>query len=449
MRALLLVPLALLAACAPSITRQSGGNSPAERLFNQATGILEDTYNGYSKLDLNAATDRYRATLVQTCAGSANCAYSVGRDVLGKLLDELDDKHSYYENPDEYAATLRTRNGQGTPFPRLGISWAPRPNTRSLLILDTTPGFPAQASGLARGDVVTAINGTPLPNDAAEISRVATAAVRSGNPFTLTVKRGASAPREVRSQGKLVDLAPLPSQRRWEALPAGFALLRIPDFSPPTVAREFHKLVGANQSAKAIIVDLRGNPGGRATECTAAAGAFVPRVELSFQSREDRVTYRYNDGRVSVDNRTQYTIASPAAFKGRVAILVDEGSASCAEIMAAVIQKAGRGVVVGEPTFGILNTGNNSFDLVDGGGLTVTTIRTLDLSGTPYPERVTPNVAQADDLDALEKSAKDVMLERAVAALQNADTTAARPSRNPVHPSVQNLLQLRVLNAIR
>jgi carboxyl-terminal processing protease len=448
MRALLLVPLVALAACAPNVTnRSNNAATPAQRLFEQAAGILEDTYNGYSKLDLNAALERYRASVSQTCAGNANCGYGVARDAINKLLDELDDKHSYYEDPDEYAATLRTRNGQGTPFPRLGVSWIVRPSSRALLITDTTPGFPAQTAGLARGDVVTALNGEALPAEPERINAVATAAIRSGDPFTLTVRRG-TATREVRTQGKLVDLAPLPSVRRWSGLPAGVIVLRIPDFSPPTVAREFHKLVSANSSAKAIIVDLRGNPGGRATECVGAAGAFVPRVEISFQSREDRVTYRYADARVSIDNRTQYTVPNAASYTGRVAVLVDGGSASCAEIMAGVLQSAKRAVVVGEPTYGILNTGNNSFDLVDGGGLTVTTIRTLDPSGKPYPERVTPNVAQNEDLDALETSARDVMLERAVQAVQGSDAVATRPqpARTPLASS---LLQLRLETAMR
>ena len=107
-------------------------------------------------------------------------------------------------------------------------------------------------------------------------------------------------------------------------------------------------------------------------------------------------------------------------------MLVSAGSASCSEIMSALLQSTTRAVIVGEPTYGILNTGTNDFALLDGGGLTVTTIRTLDTTGKPYSERVTPNVAQKDDLDALEADARDVMLEVAVKALQSGDATLAR-----------------------
>ena len=72
----------------------------------------------------------------------------------------------------------------------------------------------------------------------------------------------------------------------------------------------------------------------------------------------------------------------------------------------------------------------------------MTTIRTLDTTGKPYAERVIPNVAQKDDLDALEADARDVMLEAAVKALQNADATftRAKPVRS-VQPS--SLLELQ------
>jgi carboxyl-terminal processing protease len=191
-----------------------------------------------------------------------------------------------------------------------------------------------------------------------------------------------------------------------------------------------------------VIVDLRGNPGGRATECLGAAGAFVPKLELTFSSRSDANIYRYVEGRVTINNRTLYAIQPFANFKGKVAVLVNEGSISCSEIMSALLQSTRRAVVIGEPTYGVLNTGTNAFSLLDGSGLTVTTIRTLDTTGKPFAERVTPNVAQKDDLDALEKDAKDVMLEAAVKVLQGSDLTFAQsePSR-PVQPS--SLLELQ------
>ncbi len=440
MRFIFLLCTVALVACAPNTTGSSG-DSPAERLYAQAANVLSENYNGYSKLDLAAALEKYRARVAQTCAGAKSCKFEVARTALNGLLEELNDPHSYFETPEEFEASQRTQNGLGAAQPRLGVNWVYREASNAWLIVDTTAGLPAQAAGLTRGDLVTALNGAALPKGAEASNALLGNTIRSAKPFTLTVKRAGVA-REVNVQGKLVNVAPLPYQRRTAGLPNGTVVIRIPEFSPPTVARDFHKLVAANPNASAIIVDLRGNPGGRATECLAAAGAFVPRLELTFASRSDANIYRYAEGRVTINNRTIYAIQPLADFKGKVAVLVNQDSASCSEIMSALLQTTKRAIIVGEPTYGILNTGTNDFELLDGSGLTVTTIRTLDTSGKPYPDRVTPNVAQKDDLDALEKNAKDVMLEVAVKALQNADTTMTRAAPvRPVQPS--SLLELQ------
>ena len=440
MRFLLLLCTATLVACAPNTTGSSG-DSPAERLYAQAANVLSENYNGYSKLDLGGALEKYRAQVVKTCAGAKTCKFEVARTALGGLLEELNDPHSYYETPDEFEASQRTQNGLGAAQPRLGVNWVYREASNAWLIVDTTAGLPAQAAGLSRGDLVTALNGSALPKGPEASNALLGSTIRSAKPFALTVKRAGVA-RVVSVQGKLVNVPPLPYQRRTAGLPSGTVVIRIPEFSPPTVAREFHKLVTANPNANAVIVDLRGNPGGRATECLAAAGAFVPKLELTFSSRSDADIYRYTEGRVTINNRTMYTIQPFANFKGKVAVLVSEGSASCSEIMSALLQTTKRAIIVGEPTYGILNTGTNDFRLLDGSGLTVTTIRTLDTTGKPYLERVTPNVAQKDDLNALEASAKDVMLDAAVRALQAGDAslTRAEPS-GWVQPS--SLLELQ------
>ena len=441
MRFIFLLCTVALVACAPNTTGSSG-DSPAERLYAQAANVLSENYNGYSKLDLSAALEKYRAQVSKNCAGAKNCKFDVSRTALSGLLEELNDPHSFYETPDEFEASQRTQNGLGAAQPRLGVNWVYREASNAWLIVDTTAGLPAQAAGLSRGDLVTALNGSGLPKGAEASNALLGSTIRSAKPFTLTVKRAGIA-RVVSVQGKLVNVPPLPYQRRLAGLPNGTVVIRIPEFSPPTVARDFHKLVAANPNANAVIVDLRGNPGGRATECLAAAGAFVPKLELTFSSRSDADIYRYSEGRVTINNRTMYAIQPFANFKGKVAVLVNEGSASCSEIMSALLQTTKRAIIVGEPTYGILNTGTNDFTLLDGSGLTVTTIRTLDTTGKPYAERVTPNIAQKDDLGALEASAKDVMLEAAVKALQADDAifTRAKPSGSSVQPP--SLLELQ------
>jgi carboxyl-terminal processing protease len=440
MRRYLLAGLVALAACAPASNSSDTptGNSPAERLYAQASRLLQRNYYGFTKVNLGATLEKYRGVVSKACSGQENCKYEVAQDALESLVDELEDPHTYYERPEAFAESQRAKSGQGASFPRLGVNWVYREASNAWLITDTTAGLPAQAAGLSRGDLVTAVNGKAFPKGAQESNAVLSQTIRSGQPFTLTVKR-AGVTREVKAQGKLVNLPPLPYQRKWNALPSGYALIRIPDFSPPTVSREFHKLVVQNNAAKGIIVDLRSNPGGRLTECTGAAGAFTQKVDVALSSRDGNELYSYNNGRVLVNNRPAYSISPTATYKGAVAVLVDAQSASCSEMMGAVLQFFKRAIVVGEPTFGILNTGTFEFGLVDGGGLAITSIRTLDPNGKPYPERVTPNVAQKEDLDLLETKAQDILLERAVRALQGADARTAPLPARPVTSSLPDL----------
>jgi carboxyl-terminal processing protease len=94
------------------------------------------------------------------------------------------------------------------------------------------------------------------------------------------------------------------------------------------------------QGVTGIVIDLRGNGGGSLLEATTLTGLFIDRGPV--------VQVRNSNGRIS----TEEDIESGMAWEGPMAVLVDRYSASASEIFAAAIQDYGRGVVIGEPTFG-------------------------------------------------------------------------------------------------
>ncbi|HET6564919.1 MAG TPA: carboxy terminal-processing peptidase, partial [Xanthomonadales bacterium] len=89
-----------------------------------------------------------------------------------------------------------------------------------------------------------------------------------------------------------------------------------------------------------IVVDLRDNGGGSLLEATTLTGLFIDRGPV--------VQVRNSNGRIS----TEEDLESGMAWDGPMAVLVNRYSASASEIFAAAIQDYGRGVVIGEPTFG-------------------------------------------------------------------------------------------------
>ena len=104
------------------------------------------------------------------------------------------------------------------------------------------------------------------------------------------------------------------------------------------VARLIKKLQAENIDG--LIIDLRGNGGGALTEATTLTGLFIEQGPI--------VQVKDAKGRIRVKRDSDPTIV----YRGALAVLVDGNSASASEIFAGAIQDYGRGIVIGEPTYG-------------------------------------------------------------------------------------------------
>lgn len=109
-----------------------------------------------------------------------------------------------------------------------------------------------------------------------------------------------------------------------------------------STTRDVRKLIEElkTEHMDALVMDLRGNGGGHLTEATALSGLFIPGGPI--------VQLRETGGRVEVLDDPEPTIA----WDGPMIVLVDRFSASASEIFAAAIQDYGRGIVVGQQTYG-------------------------------------------------------------------------------------------------
>ena len=114
----------------------------------------------------------------------------------------------------------------------------------------------------------------------------------------------------------------------------------LPDYRSST--RDVRRLIGELEAegVAGIVVDLRNNGGGSLLEATTLTGLFIDQGPV--------VQVRNNSGRISTEEDTDPGMA----WKGPLAVLVNRYSASASEIFAAAIQDYGRGLVIGEPTFG-------------------------------------------------------------------------------------------------
>lgn len=276
-------------------------------------------------------------------------------------LEALGDPHTNYFAPDEFSNWLSSLNGQFS-----GIGAYLEQEGSHVIIAAPIKGTPAFEAGLVTGDRILEANGTSLEGATVEkavgLLRGPTGTevtVKIHRPsenrtFTLTLKRAVIVIPEVES--KMLDKE------------VGY--IQILNFGDDSV-REFYKAVDTlkAQGAKALVLDLRQNPGGYLDAAIDIAGAFVPQGKtVVWEVGKNGKTERTSSGRL---------INLPTA------VLVDKGSASASEVLAGAIQDYGAAPLVGTKTFG-KGTVQQILYLVAGGGMKVTTAEYL----TPKERRV-------------------------------------------------------------
>lgn len=255
-------------------------------------------------------------------------------DAIGGMVAKLRDRYSHYFTPKQFAAYLQDTNAQ---FTGVGIEVAKV--KRGLDVVRVYPGSPAGRAGIRAGDTIVEAAGRPL---GALSTGAASRLIRGRQGTTValvTERNGRRTTREVRRA--LVSVPVVASRMRTTASGQKVAQVALATFSRGAhgeLRREIDKRL--KQGAKAILLDLRRNGGGLLDEARLVASIFIPEGRI--------VTIR---GR---NQPTKTLTAAGDAISTRipVAVLVDGGTASSAEIVAGAIDDRGRGKLVGGRTYG-------------------------------------------------------------------------------------------------
>jgi carboxyl-terminal processing protease len=253
-----------------------------------------------------------------------------------------------------------------------------------VMIVRPFPGSPAEAVGLRSGDVIIAVDGqdiTGLTLDEA-VQRIRGPA---GSRVRLTVRReGLAEPFEVTVTRARINIPVLES----ETLDGNILHVTLFDFSERggrQLRQALEEAIG--DGAKAIILDLRNNPGGRLDVAVDVASLFIPEGIIAKEV-----------GKRNFEHRARGNAVVPADMP--VVVLVNGGTASASEIVAGAIQDYRRGVLIGETTFG-KGSVQSLFDLSDGSLLRVTTARWFTPNGRQIQGAgLEPDIVVADDPDA-------------------------------------------------
>ncbi|MEW5762343.1 MAG: S41 family peptidase [Bacillota bacterium] len=309
------------------------------------------------------------------------------------MVRALDDPYSVYLDPETY--THLTEQIEGS-FGGLGMLVGLK--NRNLTVIKPFAGTPAARAGIRAGDTILEINDVNARGIDLE---TALSLMRGpvGSRVTLTIRREGE-PAPLRYELKREEIQ-IPTVETRMLDHRGLAYLAVTTFTEKT-GEEFNAALARLQreGMRALILDLRNNPGGELRAAAEVADAFLAGGPI-----------------VYIEHRTgkkQVISADPRQIKLPLVVLVNESTASAAEIVAGAIKDAGAGVLLGTRTYGkgVVQT---LFPLHNGAGLKLTTARYLtprrhDLNRTG----ITPDVIVAQP----ENGAADVQLERAVTILE-------------------------------
>ncbi len=326
---------------------------------------------------------------------------------INGLLNSLSDAGTYYVDPETFQVSVLPT---GT-FDGIGATISSQNN--EIVIVAPIKGTPAEAAGLVAGDTILAVDGESTRGWTTEKTVLKIRGPR-GTKVTVSIRHADGATKEY-----TLTRAQIPVQTVSTVAPAGgikdsaghavsgIGYIRISEFTTRT-PQELDEAIRevTNGGAKALILDVRSNPGG-------VLNATVSIVDM-FLDSGTIVIQRDKDGR----DRTLAARAGQAVPKNMPIVVVQNRfSASAAEILAGALQENGRATVVGETSFG-KGTVNISRELPDGGALFVSIAQWLTPKGQLIDKvGVRPDVEiipSDEDTDLR----RDVQLFRAVEVLQ-------------------------------
>jgi carboxyl-terminal processing protease len=269
---------------------------------------------------------------------------------IGGMVDALGDTgHSSFLTPEMVLAEKEITSGRYT-----GVGLEIRMKDGQVTIVTPFDGSPADKAGLRAGEIIVKVDGLDVSGLSLQqvVQRILGP---EGSSVTLTV----FSPATQQTLTVTVKRAKIAIHNvSWQVLPGSHIVdLRIAAFSQGVTQDLVHDLDEIKREGyKDLILDLRNNPGGLLEEAVGVASQFL--------SSGDVLLEKDAKGQV----RPVPVSGQATAAQIKMAVLVNAGTASAAEIVAGALQDAGRARVVGEKTFGT-GTVLSPFPLPDGSQL--------------------------------------------------------------------------------
>ncbi len=321
--------------------------------LNGASVVKAQSYNPKNtEQKINYALQLFRFAYVDKVD-----APKLTQDAIVQMLKELD-PHSVYISKKDLDKMNEPLVGN---FDGIGVHFQVMKDT--IVVVDAIAGGPSEKVGVMAGDKIVAIDGKPATGDSVNNSFVfRKLRGKKGTIVNVSIYR--------RSRNKVLDFTITRDKIPLTSIDAIFmaapevGYIRLDRFSRTSMG-EFRKALSnlKKQGMKSLILDLRGNGGGLMDVAVQLADEFLNNNKLIV----------YTEGASSP--KRSYNSTSRGGFeKGKLVIMIDEGSASASEIVSGAVQDWDRGLVVGRRSFG-KGLVQNPFNLPDGSVIRLTTAR--------------------------------------------------------------------------
>ena len=370
---------------------------------------VSNTKNAYRVADeIEKDYNEAVATITNNYSGEIDHEKATQAAIQG-MLSTLDPHSAYFP----YNEFKKLKEDQDSRFYGIGVTIVQHRD--GVYIQSAVEGTPAAKQGLKYGDRILEVDGKNARDWTSEqVSKNVRGSL--GDPVTIKVERAGS---EAPLYFTIVrDAVPLPTIRNAYMIRPGTGYVGLTGGFQRSSDDELSKAMKRleEQGMRQLVLDLRGNPGGLLDQAIDVASEFLPRGQVV----------------VSVKGRTEYS--DPIVYKSTgsdpatvpLVILINHNSASASEIVAGAIQDHGRGLIVGETSFG-KGLVQRIFQLPFNTGLTLTTARYY----TPYGRSLQRDYSSGSIYDYYTRH--DSTENQTSATTRNLDSPLALASPTP-HP---------------
>jgi len=341
-----------------------------------------------SSMILSGASDKellnYISPLYETLYRINYNYYDIKNVNFNKLIDSaidgmikgLGDDFSYYYPPSQMTEQQIEMEGQ---YGGLGIEVTYDSENKAVKVVSPMYGAPAWRVGLQPGDLIIGIDDQPV-SEMEYMEAVNKMRGKPGTSVKLTIKRGNEII-EVTIVREIIQIIPVKSGiTEYKNKKIGYVLLtKFNEPVPNELQKALRKLY--DNQIDALILDLRNNPGGLLDVAIHVANQFLDagNVIVSVKDRDGKITERY------ISQGNNYP-------KVPMVVLINNGSASASEIVAAALKENKRAVLIGQKTFG-KGSVQRGFPLSNGGTVFLTIAHYLTPSGKDiHKVGIEPNI---------------------------------------------------------